>query len=125
LPTAKLTGHATNFGFWSDEVAHCLAVIDGYPARFERMAAAEREFHRHQPLPDFRQGAPFIPDRIHTAPARIPDELRNYMRSELCRAFQKFAIACHARVQLDPHCIREQCQRLGIEIAESDIPPVE
>ncbi|MGN6546064.1 MAG: hypothetical protein ACTHK7_13505 [Aureliella sp.] len=117
-----MIGYASNFDFWADEVAHCLAVIDAYPARFDRMQASQHDYQRNQPLPDFRHGEPFIPPRVGTAPGRIADELRRYVRAELCRAFCKFAIACYTHAHLSPHCIREQCQRLGIEIAESDVP---
>lgn len=124
LPPAQLVGHAANFDFWCDEVAHCLSVIDNYPARFDRMCAAERGFLQREPLPDFRHGEPFIPARVPSAPGRLTDELRRYMRAEVCRAFVRFAIACYQRAQLDAQCIREHAQRLGIEIADCDVPSV-
>ena len=36
LNSYQLAGHVLNLDFWSDEVAHCLNVIDKYNARFKR-----------------------------------------------------------------------------------------
>ena len=44
LPTFQLAGHVPNLAFWMSEVRHALAVIEGYPKRFENMVAAQNEF---------------------------------------------------------------------------------
>ncbi len=44
LPTFQLSGHAANADFWVEEAAHCLAVIDGYYARFNTLQTAQKEF---------------------------------------------------------------------------------
>ena len=49
LPTFQLAGHVPNLAFWMAEVRHALAVIDGYPKRFEHMVAAQCEFDLNHP----------------------------------------------------------------------------
>ena len=49
LPTFQLAGHVPNLAFWMGEVRHALAVIDGYPKRFEAMIAAQNEFDANYP----------------------------------------------------------------------------
>ena len=44
LPTFQLAGHVSNLAFWMGEVRHALAVIDGYPRRFEEMVTAQNGF---------------------------------------------------------------------------------
>ena len=49
LPTFQLVGHVPNLAFWMGEVRHVLAVIDGYPKRFEDMVAAQNDFDANCP----------------------------------------------------------------------------
>ena len=49
LPTFQLAGHVPNLPFWMAEVRHALAVIAGYPKRFEDMVAAQNEFDANYP----------------------------------------------------------------------------
>jgi len=44
LPAFQLAGHAANADFWVDEAYHCLAVVDGYYARFNVMADAQNDY---------------------------------------------------------------------------------
>jgi hypothetical protein len=49
LPTFQLAGRVPNLPFWMDEARHALAVIDGYPKRFEEMVTAQNEFDANYP----------------------------------------------------------------------------
>ena len=116
------SGHAANFSFWTDEVAHCLSVIDSYDERFQRMLEAQHASMQSEPTPDPRAGLPFIPPRAIARPGRVPDQLRHYVRSELCRAFHGFAKACFHNAHIGAAAAHAACQRLGIELRESEVP---
>jgi hypothetical protein len=49
LPTFQLAGHVPNLAFWMAETVHALAVIDGYPKRFDDMVAAQNDFDANYP----------------------------------------------------------------------------
>src|SRR5262249_33605760 len=49
LPTHQFAGHMANIDFWIDETRHCLAVIDGYNDRFEKLKWAQAEYERDHP----------------------------------------------------------------------------
>jgi hypothetical protein len=49
LPTFQLAGHVPNLSFWMGEVRHAIAVIDGYPKRFEDMVSAQNDFDANYP----------------------------------------------------------------------------
>ena len=49
LPTFQLAGHVPNLAFWMGEVRHAVAVIDGFPKRFEDMVAAQNAFDTNYP----------------------------------------------------------------------------
>ncbi len=47
LPVNQLAGHAWNIGFWAEEIAHSLLVIDGYSDRFKNMRLGQRTYAEH------------------------------------------------------------------------------
>ena len=124
MPSQLVAGHAANFEFWADEVAHCLSAIDSYEERFQRMLAAQHAAKQAEPPNDPRSGAPFIPPPIVPRPGRVPEQLRNYVRSELCRAFQNFAKSCYHNGHITAEVAHAACQRLSIELKESEVPRV-
>ena len=72
LPTFQLAGHVPNLDFWIAEVRHALAVIDGYPKRFEDMVAAQREFdatYRESAERREHHEYPYGPPRLALTPA--------------------------------------------------------
>jgi len=109
LPPQLLVGHAAQIEFWTDEVAHCLHVLDTYEPRFRSMLAAQQQvecdidplFYRPVPRPGY-----------------VPDQHRFHVRSELCRAFAGFVVACHHRAHAPSASLREHCARLGITVVE-------
>ena len=124
MPSQLVAGHAANFEFWTDEVAHCLSVIDSYEERFQRMLAAQQAADQAEPLNDPRPGAPFIPPRIVPRPGRVPEPLRHYVRSELCRAFHSFAKTSYHNGHIAAEVAHAACQRLSIELNENEVPRV-
>ena len=117
-----MAGHAANFEFWTDEVAHCLSAIDSYEERFQRMLAAQHAAKQAEPPSDPRSGAPFIPPRIVPRPGRVPELLRHYVRSELCRAFHSFAKSCYCNGHIAADVAHAACQRLSIELDATGKP---
>lgn len=109
LPPQLLVGHAAQIEFWTDEVAHCLHVLDTYEQRFRSMVAAQQQVESdidplfYRPIP---------------RPGHVPDQHRNHVRSELCRAFAGFVVACNRRDLASPSVLREHCARLGITVLE-------
>lgn len=111
LPPQILVGHAAQLDFWVGEVEHCLQVLDGYEERFRAMLACQQRYEIDIDPLMFRP----VP-----RPGHVPEPHRNHVRSELCRAFAAFAIACHRRVSTPADLLREHCARLGITVCELD-----
>jgi hypothetical protein len=111
-----------NLDFWSDEVAHCLSVIDQYHSRFDRLAAAQKSYVAAHGTIEFvpgdRYGDTAEPPR---RPRRTSDADRSTARRELCEAFYQFVILCHAAGLIDASTVRSQCQRHKISIDPADL----
>jgi hypothetical protein len=54
LQRHQLAGQAANLEFCSNEVQHCLDVIDGYKSRFTRMRAAQMAYAADHQTSEFR-----------------------------------------------------------------------
>lgn len=109
LPAQLLVGHAAQIEFWADEVAHCLQVLDSYEQRFQAMLEAQQKYEIDlDPL--------FY--RPISRPGHVPEPHRFHVRSELCRAFARFIVACHHHTQTPVDILRDQCARLGITVVE-------
>ncbi|MBM3997741.1 MAG: hypothetical protein FJ303_26895 [Planctomycetes bacterium] len=85
LPVHQLAGHAANVDFWVSETKHCLAVIDGYQQRFERLRAGQAEYEIKNKIAG--KAPPIQRSAKHTA--------RQESRRSLCQAIEKFLNRCH------------------------------
>ena len=85
----QIVGHLANLDFWLDEIRHCLAVLDGYGPRFERMKAAQTQYvSEHQTVA-------FFPDEPDLAsPAPQPQKM---YKARVSRS-SPFAMRCHLSV---------------------------
>ena len=85
LPVNQLAGHASNIGFWAEEVAHALQVIDGYADRFKNMQLAQRTYNEQS----------FV-HAHHTKPLRpgIQYHERIDLRRRLIEALSRFLTRC-------------------------------
>ncbi len=109
LPPQLLVGHAAQVEFWTEEVEHCLHVLDTYEQRFRAMLAAQQQVESDiDPL--FYRPVP--------RPGHVPEPHRHHVRSELCRAFANFVVACRHRTSAPIAVLRDQCARLGITVVE-------
>lgn len=81
LPVNQLAGHASNIGFWTEEVAHALRVIDGYSERLENMRAGQRRYAEDN-----------LVYPSHTEPIKpgIKDAERVDLRRRLVEVFSRF-----------------------------------
>jgi len=104
LPVHQLAGHASNVDFWMNETKHCLAVIDGYQNRFERLCAGQAEYERKHNLvtttPPIRRGAK------HTA--------RQESRRSVCEAIEKFLTRCCREDLLSKKDLRTALDTIGL-----------
>ena len=114
LPPQLLVGHAAQLEFWTDEVAHCLHVLDSYEQRFQSMLDAQQQV-------EFDMDPMFY--RPIARPGHVPEPHRYHVRSELCRAFASFVMACFHRAHTPAHLLQDQCARLGITVVELDSDP--
>ena len=104
LPVHQLAGHAANVDFWVSETKHCLAVIDGYQKRFERLRAGQAEYEKRHNLvgktPRIQRGA------THTA--------RLERRRLVCQAIEKFLNRCYQEGLLSKNELNMRLHSLGI-----------
>src|SRR5262245_27765363 len=69
----QLVGQIVNMYFWLAEVRHCLRVLDGYQARFDKLNKAQTDYTREHKTTEFfpddpclhwpAEGAKRVPDR--------------------------------------------------------------
>jgi hypothetical protein len=104
LPVHQLAGHAANTDFWVKEAIHCLAVIDGYQKRFERLRAGQAEYekdhNRRSKTPPIQRGSK------HNA--------RQESRRLVCESIQKFLARCHQEGLLSEKDLKKNLHALGI-----------
>lgn len=122
MPPPLLAGHAANFQFWADEVAHCLSVIDAYEGLFQHMLAAQRASLEAAAPVDPRPAVPVLPPPLIPRPGHLSEQMRHCLRSELCRAFEGFAVACYQHAYLGAETVHAACERLTISLSEHDVP---
>jgi hypothetical protein len=118
----QLAGHVANLEFWSDEVAHCLDVLDHYNVRFNRLAAAQRDYVSRRQTMEFDLNDEWgdtaaAPSR----PRRIPDSDRRTARTELCESFYTFIVRCYAASLIDEERARSECERHSISVDARDL----
>jgi len=119
----QLAGQVVNLDFWLAETRHCLAAIDGYQSRFERLKAADA---RH--VVEFGTVAFELDETRYfdegvrpSTPKRIPDgELKNARRA-LCDNAYRFLVRCCREKLIDPATLRLHCDGLGIGVDPADL----
>jgi hypothetical protein len=111
-----------NLDFWSDEVAHCLAVLDQYKSRFDRLAAAQKAYvERHQTVVFDPHNEWSEPTSASARLDRIPDKDRLAARSELCEAWYRLIVRCCRAGLIDEAVARRVCDRHSISVDPRDV----
>jgi hypothetical protein len=122
LNAHQLAGQAANLEFWADEVGHCLAVIDQYNVRFNRMSAAQQSHAAARGTLEFWLDDPCCTQRPARRPRRVPDSQRSAARRDLCDAFYRFLIRCHRSALIDEPTLTAHCRRFDISVDPQDLP---
>jgi hypothetical protein len=103
LPVHQLAGHAANVDFWVSETKHCLAVIDGYQNRFERLRSGQAEYEMKHNV-------------VNKAPP-IQRAAKHYARQEcrrsVCQAIEKFLTRCHRECLLSEKDLKNALDSVG------------
>jgi hypothetical protein len=99
----QLAGHVANLDFWLAEVAHSLAILDGYSGRFQRLKATQKHHALEGP------------------PRRVPDAQLKEARRSLCNAAYRFLVRCHNDGLVEQATLQQACDHLGISIQASDL----
>ena len=109
LPANQLAGHAANLDFWLGEARHCLAVIDGYHERFERLRAGQAKYEKQKSIvdagPPLRRGT--------------KDQKRQELRRAVCDAIERFLSRCHREGLLSEEALRASLA--AMDAAESEL----
>lgn len=123
----QLAGQATNLDFWMAEARHCQEVIDEYPARFERLKAAQKKYiDEHQTI-EFDTTNPWPEESTVPAPAPrpVPDAELKDSRRELRDALYRYLIRCHNDNLIDESRLRQCCGELDISVDSNDVRSAE
>jgi hypothetical protein len=117
----QLAGQAANLDFWLDEAAHCLAVLDGYNARFERLRSAQMKHVAEHHTIEFDLRDPCCTQERAAAPTRIPDAQLKQARRSLREAAYRFLVRCFRERVIGEAMLRQACDRLGLGIDPTDL----
>jgi len=118
----QLAGQAANLAFWSDELQHCLSVIDGYKSRFTRMRAAQMEYVADHGTSEFDLNPydlHYNPGNV-SPPRRIDHRELETTRQHLCNAMRQFLVRCRDESFIDEATFQEIVARFGIGGEASD-----
>jgi hypothetical protein len=122
LNTHQLAGQVANLSFWSDEVAHALAVLDGYSARFGQLSAAQREYVTRHGTTEFRLDDEWGDTYQSPLPPRpLSDRERQAARTALTEAFYRLLIRCHSAKLINGERVRTECGRHGMGVDPADL----
>jgi hypothetical protein len=111
----QLTGQIANLDFWLSEVRHCLASIDGYPNRFDRMNKAQANYvYEHKTIEFQLRNSEFA--QPAQGPKRVPERELKDARRNLCDAASRFLKRCLDEKLIDESSIRKDCDSLGLPI---------
>ncbi|MGE5191576.1 MAG: hypothetical protein ACM3U2_03685 [Deltaproteobacteria bacterium] len=117
----QLAGHAANLDFWREETKHCLAVIDGYHHRFDRMKDAQMKHAAEHHTIQFLLDDPCCTGEPATPPRRVPDAEIKAVRRALCDAFYRFIVRCYNDRLIERNMLESATDSLGIGIEASDL----
>jgi hypothetical protein len=117
----QLAGHLANLDFWTGEVRHCLAVIDGYGRRFEQMKAAQAKVVADHGTVQFHLDDPCCTRTSAAPPRRVPSQEHGEARRRLRDAFYRFLVRCLHEGLIDERALRRTCETLDIGVEASDL----
>jgi hypothetical protein len=121
LKRHQLAGQVANLSFWCDELQHCLTVLDGYKARFDRMKAAQVKYAADHRTIDLDLDDPCCCSGPAAPPRRIDHREVQTARQSVCDAMYRFLARCLRESLIDETRFREVADRFGMTIERSDL----
>ena len=118
----QIAGQAANLDFWSNEVQHCLEVIDGYKGRFTRMRSAQMAYAADHQTSEFSLDPDdpcCFPGKV-SPPRRIDYRELETARRSLLDAMHRFLVRCRDESLIDETTFLETATRFKIPFEASD-----
>lgn len=124
----QLIGQFESLEFWLREASHAIAVIDDYPARFERLRAAQERWVDAHETAVFGVECPHCGGGPCELPAGRPPPPRRISSSDLSSARQSVKDAGYRLLRrmyragwIDEATLRAGCDQLGTSIDLDDL----
>jgi hypothetical protein len=117
----QLVGQLAILDFWIGEVQHCLAMIDGNKARFERLKAAEKQYVAERETIRFDLDDPSSIQGAVVPTLRWPAKELRDARNELCDAAYRFLLRCYHEGVMDERSLRSTCDSLQLPVDATDL----
>jgi hypothetical protein len=117
----QLAGHVANFDFWRKETLHCLAVVDDYHHRFDRMKTAQTKHAAEHHTVQFSLDDPCCTGAPASPPRRVADAEIKSARRALCDAFYRFIVRCYNDRLIERSVLEDTSRSLNIGIAAGDL----
>ncbi len=100
---------------------HCLALIDGHKARFERLKAAEKQYVAERETIRFDLDDPSSMQGAVAPAMRWPAKELRDARSALCEAAYRFLLRCYHEGVMDERSLRATCETLHLPVDATDL----
>lgn len=119
----QLAGQVANLDFWVNEVRHVLAVIDGYPDRFDHMTRAQQAYVAEHDVREIVH--PRFSDTIDwkspEKTRRVPHGPMQEARTQLCDTFYRLLVHVFRAGFINESTVRRTSQSLGIGVESRDL----
>jgi len=110
----QLAGHVANLDFWTDQVRHCLAAIDGYERRFQQLKTAQAQHIAEHRTIEFSLSDPCDMGDMPARPSKVPIGELEDARRTLCEATRSFLRRCLKEGFITETVFRKACEDSGI-----------
>lgn len=120
LSRHQLAGQLANLEFWTSEVRHALAIIDGYEKRFEGLKRAQTKYVAEHQTGQFGPNDSDSSIDLPTIAKGIRKVELEKVRAELCHAARQFLLRGYHEGLLDAEESRKACAEAAIGFDPSD-----
>ncbi len=118
----QLAGQVATIDFWLKEARHCMAVLDGYLARYKRLHDAQMQYVMEHKVVEFDPRDPKVNVAL-TPPKRASDAELENARSALRAAVYGFLLRCYNKGFLEEDAVRRESTGFGIVVMPTDLKP--
>jgi hypothetical protein len=116
----QFAGNAANVDFWIGETEHCLAVIDGYRARFEAIKYAQADYIARHDTVTIGHGEEGYRS-IAPVKGNLSDQDRKQARKDVVDLAYGFVIRAFKERHIAESQLREFVARIGTSIDPADL----